>query len=194
MLQPSISGNRGCWLLNWMIKCFKMLPGLVGLNFCCGIWRIWSEFDINNRSILPGHFKNEKMPVIIVVTSMLVYCLISLWLSWQLSRLLTGSKYISQKIILYFVFLNVFFFFWMSMVSSCKSLTYNIYTLFCIIHLHLHTQSQKSITSEKWIHLDFLRFCRSELKRICIHSKHENAEGRRFFLLFFFTLGLFHAI
>lgn len=38
----------------------------------------------------------------------------------------------------------MFFFFWMSMESSCKSLTYNIYTLFCIIHLHLHTQSQKA--------------------------------------------------
>lgn len=35
------------------------------------------------------------------------------------------------------------------MVSSCKSLTYNIYTFFCIIHYTLAYTVTKSITSEK---------------------------------------------
>lgn len=44
------------------------------------------------------------------------------------------------------------------MESSGNSLTYNIYTSFCIIHIHLYTQSQEHHIW-KWIHLDFFFFC-----------------------------------
>lgn len=102
---------------------------------------------------------------------MLVYCLISLWLSWQQSRLLTESKYISQKITLYF---------WKSTVSSCKSLTYNIYTLFCIIHIHLHTLSQKHHIW-KWIHLDFWGFA-VQIAKMHLHTFDKRELGECFYI------------
>lgn len=55
------------------------------------------------------------------------------------------------------------------MVSSCKSLTYNIYTLFCIVQLH--TQSQKHHIW-KWIYLDFWGFVVQRAKNASAYIRH----------------------
>lgn len=61
--------------------------------------------------------------------------------------------------------------------------TYNIYTLFCIIHIHLHTQSQKHHIW-KWIHLDFWGFAVQIAKNASAYIRHTRT------LQGVFTLGL----